>query len=216
MQLKNTISALGLLFICATGYHCGSNSVKDGDIVKDSIAVPGIKTDTQMVEGATVRPPIINITDSLIKKEWVIYVKDSAATVTRLNEKLAEIYKNTLPNAAGAAGIVITSAPMAWYKSQGLPYFFEAGYMVDKKPSKTLPKKVLLKFIGGDSAVVAHFYGPNELIATGYEVLNNWVKDNKKKISGKPYEIYVSDPFIENDDKQNPYSVRTDIFLPHK
>ena len=104
---------------------------------------------------------------------------------------------------------------MAWYKREKAIYFFEAGIPVDKKPSK-LPKGTFIKEIGIDSIVVAHFYGPSELIPTAYDALNEWLKDRKKKIKGAPYEIYVDDPLDADGKPNDPYKVRTDIVFTWK
>lgn len=194
---------------------CSSKKDNSSVSVKDSLPAVDIKHDTANDLSAT-RPPIINITDTLIKAQLVLYVKDSAATSSRINLKLAQVYKVLLPSVAKVNNIVLMGAPMAWYKNQDMPFYFEAGFTIDKKPTKKLPAKVFVKSIGGDSAVVAHFYGPYEITAMGYEALNDWMKNNKKKSSAKPYEVYVTDPFAISMDKSNPYRVRTDIYLPHK
>jgi len=81
---------------------------------------------------------------------------------------------------------------------------------VDKKPSK-LPPGVIIKQIGTDSVVVAHFYGPYSLTAKAYPVLQDWLKDHKKKAIQPPYEIYVDDPMDKNGKLKDPYKVQTDI-----
>ncbi|MEO7264681.1 MAG: GyrI-like domain-containing protein [Ferruginibacter sp.] len=193
------------------------NSKKDNSAVsvKDSLPVIVIKHDTAETSTAT-QPPIINITDTLIRKQWVLYVKDSAASSNRINQKLAQIYRTILPGVANTNNIQLISAPMAWYKNQDMPFFFEAGFVINEKPLKKLPPKVFVKSIGGDSAVVAHFYGPYEIVIMGYETLNDWMKTNKKMRAGQPYEVYVTDPFTISKDIKNPYRIRTDIFIPHK
>ncbi len=194
---------------------CTSKKDNSAVTVKDSLPAIVIKHDTAEVTTAT-QPPIINITDTLIKKQWVMYVKDSAASSSRINIKLAQIYRIILPGVAKTNNIQLISAPMAWYKNQDMPFFFEAGFVINEKPLKKLPPKVFVKSIGGDSAVVAHFYGPYEIVVMGYETLNDWMKTNKKKRAGQPYEVYVTDPFTISKDTKNPYRIRTDIFIPHK
>ena len=205
-----SVLALMLMFTA-----CSANKDNAEKPVQDSMHIAAIKHDTADVSHVT-QPPIINITDSFIKKQWVLYVKDSAANSNRINYKLAQIYKSILPQAAKSANVLLMNAPMAWYKNRGISIFFEAGYEIDKKPEGKLPTKVFLKSIGGDSAVVAHFYGPYEITVMGYEALNDWIKTNKKKTAGQPYEMYVTDPFMVSTDKKNPYRIRTDIFIPHK
>ena len=104
---------------------------------------------------------------------------------------------------------------MAWYKGEKAPYFFEAGIPVDKKPAK-LPAGVHIKEIGVDSIVVAHFYGPYDLIPQAYDALRDWMKDHKKTAKGAPYEIYIGDPLDANGQPKDPYKVQTDIVFTWK
>lgn len=161
------------------------------------------------------RGPVINITDTLSLKRIVLTMKDSAATMERVSLKLSAIYGVKLAVIIKKNNLKSTGSPMAWYKGEKAPYFFEAGIPVDKKPSK-LPKGTFIKEIGIDSIVVAHFYGPNELLPTAYDALTDWLKDRKKKIKGSPYEIYVDDPLDVNGKPVDPYKVRTDIVFAWK
>lgn len=161
------------------------------------------------------RGPIINITDTLSVKRIVITVKDSAATMPRISIKLAEIYGIKLAAVLKKNNLKTTGSPIAWYKSEKPPYFFEAGLPVDKRPSKPGPG-VQVKEIGIDSIVVAHFYGPYELIPQAYDALRDWIKDHKKKAKGAPYEIYIDEPVEKDGRPKDPYKVQTDIVFPWK
>ena len=109
----------------------------------------------------------------------------------------------------------MAGAPMAWYKTTKAPYFFEAGVAVNKKPSK-LPKGVFIREMGTDSVVMAHFYGPYNLLPQGYDAIKERLKDLKRKSSGMPYEIYIGDPMDKDGKMIDPYKVRTDIVFPFK
>ncbi len=161
------------------------------------------------------RPPIINIVDTVAVKHIVIYIKDTAASSERISEKLAAIYGKRLPAFITKNNLKIVGPPIAWYKSSKPPFFFEAGLPVDKKPAKP-QKGILVKNIGGDSAVVAHFYGPYSSTFMAYEALTDWLKEHKKKTSGLPYEIYVTDPVGKDGKLLDPYRVQTDIIFPHR
>ena len=163
----------------------------------------------------TKRGPIINIADTLSLKRIVLTIKDSAATMEGLSLKLSTIYGVKLPAIFKKNNLKTTGSPMAWFKEEKAPYFFEAGIPVDKKPVK-LPKGTFIKEMGIDSIVIAHFYGPNDLLPTAYEALNDWMIDRKKKMKGSPYEIYVDDPFDADGKPKDPYKVRTDIVFAWK
>lgn len=161
------------------------------------------------------RSPIINVVDTIAPKYLVLYIKDSAASSERISQKLATAYGVKLPDVIKKNKIKITGPPMAWYRSSKAPFFFEAGLPIDKKPAK-LPKGVLVKNIGGEPALIAHFFGPYSSTFVGYEVLTEWLKDRKKTRTATPYEVYVTDPVDKNGKMLDPYKVQTDIVFPYK
>lgn len=161
------------------------------------------------------RPPIINITDTLSEKQTVLYMKDSAATVERLQHKLGEILGVKLGAVIMKNKLKTTGAPVAWYKSSKAPYFFEAGLPVDKKPAK-MASNVFVRDIRVDSVTVAHFYGSYDMLPQAYEALGEWMKGHKKRSAGRPYEVYVDDPVDKDGKPKDPYKVRTDVIFPWK
>lgn len=169
------------------------------------------KTDVEQLKTA----PIINISDTVALKANIIYIKDSASTSIRLSQKLAQIYGTKLGAVIRQNKLKLIGPPMAWYRTQKAPFFFEAGLPVDKKPAK-LPKNILFKTIrGGDSVLIAHFYGPYDQTSVAYEALNDWLKDRKKKMRAPAYEVYVTDPIDKEGKPVDPYRVQTDIVFPH-
>jgi effector-binding domain-containing protein len=128
--------------------------------------------------------------------------------------KLSQIYGVQLAALFKKGDIKMMGAPMAWYKSQKAPYFFEAGVPINKVPTK-LPKGVYIKQTPTDSALVAHFYGPYNLLPQGYTALKEWLTDNKKKAKDAPYEVYVGDVIDKEGKPKDPYKIQTDIVFPH-
>lgn len=159
--------------------------------------------------------PVINIADTTELKKIVLTVKDSAATSAGMSIKLNNIYNKVLPEAARAGNVKITGQPMAWYNTQKAYYIFEAGLPIDKAPAKPI-KGIKIKRTGGDSALVAHFFGPYELTAAGYEALNDMLKERHKKRASPAYEIYIKNPFAPTNEKTDPYKWQTDIVMPYK
>ena len=174
-------------------------------IKKDSTPAPP--------QGA-VRPPIVNIVDTFALKFTVLYMKDSAASSDRISKKLETIFGTTLPAFIKKQGLKTTGAPIAWYKSNKAPFYFEAGLPVNKKPGK-LPKGIYTKNIGGEKALVAHFYGPYSLTYMGYDALSDFIHSNKKK-GGTPYEMYITPPMGNDGKPIDPYKVQTDIVYPYQ
>lgn len=214
MSYRKGYSIIVIVFVLViAGFSCGGNDEKEKTTTPPVI----LRKDTATHKKSEDMPqaaPIINITDSVAPKANVIYIKDSASTSLRLSQKLAQIYGTKLQAVIKQNKLKTTGAPIAWYRSQKAPFFFEAGLPVDKKPAK-LPKNVLFKTIGGDSALIAHFYGPYEQTTVAYDALKDWLKDRKKKLRLPAYEIYVTDPIDKNGKPVDPYRVQTDIIFPH-
>lgn len=160
------------------------------------------------------RPPIINIIDTIAPKKLMLYVSDSAATSERISIKITKIFDQKLADFIKKQNIQTDGYKTVWYKTNKAPFFFEAGIPIIKKPAK-LPKGFLVKNIGGDSAIIAHYYGPYSKTSMAYDALAEWAKDKKKKKKGNPYEVYVTDPLDKEGKSVDPYKIRTDIVFPH-
>jgi len=164
---------------------------------------------------AASRAPVINIVDTIAAREIVIYVKDSAKTSDRIGIKLEKIYRKTLPEFCKKNNITITGPRIAWFKSSSAPFYFEAGFPVNKKPAKK-SKNIFVREIGGQNVLVAHFYGPYHLSYEAYVALSEQLKSLNKKQSASPYEKYITPPIDSTGKAMDPYKVLTDIVFPHK
>lgn len=161
------------------------------------------------------KAPIINIVETTELPMTVMYVRDSALNSERLSKKLADIYGKKLIEAAEKYQLKVVGAPMAWFKSQKAPFFFEAGMPIEKAPKKKI-KGVLIKKTGSKRALVAHYFGPYQETAQAYQAIKEFLKDNHKKSSSMPYEIYVDDPYDSEMNLKDPYKVQTDIIFPYE
>ena len=215
MSIKYSVtfftSAAVLLFFFV-GCNNANNKNTTLETKNDPVVKIAIKTDQPTI---TKKAPVINIMDTLSVKQLVLCIKDSAANSQRIAKKLAIIYGVKLASIIKKNKLKVTGAPIAWYKNQKAPFFFEAGIPVDRKPSK-LPAGVTVKQIGTDSVVIAHFYGPYDLTGQAYTALQDWIKDRKKKSIKPPYEVYVDDPLDKDGKLKDPYKVQTDIVFTWK
>ena len=192
---------------------CGNSTDKDPAEKKEPAVI--LRRDTATAkESVTAPAPIINISDSVAPKLKMIFIKDSSSTSLGLSQKLMQIYSVKLQEVARTNKLKISGPPVAWYKTQKAPYFFEAGLPVDKKPAK-MPKGVQYREMGGDSALIAHFYGPYDQTFIAYQALQDWLKDRNKKLKRASYEVYVSDPVDKAGKPVDPYKVQTDIVFPY-
>lgn len=198
-------------------YACNNQTQKEKEpaIIKSTDSPMVKKAKSSEAALPTNRPPIINITDTLSVKQLVLCIKDSAANYDRISLKLGQLYGVKLAAVIKKNSLKVTGQPMAWYKTRKAPYFFEAGIPVDKRPRK-LPANAFIKEIGVDSVIVAHFYGGYDLLPQAYEALTDIIKDRKRTLKSKPYEIYVDDPMDKEGKLKDPYKVQTDVVFPWK
>lgn len=212
---NNRLHILTLIALGAGLILSSCNNSKETDETKnkkDTVIRATVKIEQKVAPN---RGPVINIIDTLSTKQLVLCIRDSAANSSRISMKLSQIYGVKLAAVIKKNNLKITGPPMAWYRSQQAPFFFEAGFPVDKKPAK-LPAGVTIKQIGTDSIVVARFYGPYDLTSQAYTALQDWIKDRKKKQLQPPYEIYVDDPLEKNGKLKDPYKVQTDVVFTWK
>ncbi|MEJ7588094.1 MAG: GyrI-like domain-containing protein [Ferruginibacter sp.] len=211
MKENNLLLPVVLITVLLCAIACNDNKKENNAPGKSK--TDSAKTSEPIVESK--KGPVINIGDTISIKRMVLVMKDSAMTTARVSMKLGEIYGSKLAAIIKKNNLKITGAPIAWYKAQKAPYFFEAGLPVDKKPA-TLPPGTYIKQIGADSIVVAHFYGPYDMLPQGYDALKEWLKDHKKKSKTGPYEIYIGDPVDSTGKLKDPYKVQTDVVWPWK
>jgi hypothetical protein len=215
INFKNSFCVL-MLFAGVSLYSCGNNNSKEpGKTTKDSSKATLKKEDEKVPETTNNRPPIVNIVDTLTPKMTVIYSKDSAATFERIGLKLGNIYGAKLPEYIKKNNLKTTGAPMAWYSKYKAPYFFEAGMPVNNAGIKSVAG-VQLREMNAGKAIVAHFFGPFNLLPQGYDAIKEWIKDNKKTVAGASYEIYITDPIDKDGKPLDPYKIQTDIVFPIK
>lgn len=205
-----------MLFISIATISCGNNDQKEkARSTKDSTKTSVKKETKKEADTKYKRPPIINIVDTVEPKRVVIYAKDSAANFERIALKLGNIYGVKLQEYIKKNNLKTTGSYMAWYSKQKAPYFFEAGIPVNKAGAKAVAG-VQVREMSAGKAVVAHFFGPFELLPQGYDAIKEFIKDNKKIASAPSYEIYVTDPIDKNGKPVDPYKVQTDIVFPIK
>jgi effector-binding domain-containing protein len=202
---------LAMIFFIA----CSNSADKNAVPKKDSTSTAIKKAQPPSPEVKSVRPPIVNIVDTVAPKRLICYFKDSAKTFERISLKLGKIYGVKLADYMKKNGLKASGAPMAWYKTQTPPYFFEAGMPINKTGKKSVPG-VQVREIAAGKVIVAHFYGPYELLPQGYDAIKEFIKENKKIAAGIPYEMYVTDPIDKNGKPVDPYKVQTDIIFPIK
>jgi len=217
MKISSTVFCCYALLLTSIIFSsCADNKTKEPAAVKADTGKAMVKKPVKPEpEIKYQRPPIVNIVDTVAPKRIIAFCKDSAANFERISLKLGKIYGGKLAEYLKKNNLKMAGAPLAWYKKQKAPYFFEAGVPINKKGSKQVAG-VQVRELRAGNAVVAHFYGPYELVSQGYDAIREFMKDNKKVAAGPPYEIYVMDPVDKNGKPLDPYKVQTDIIFPVK
>ena len=217
--MKKGLAAIAAVYLCLPALmivsSCNNGDKKNGQPKTDTIKPVRTNTGKNKEQAKMEKPAIINMLDTVSAKKIVIYMKDSAKTFERISLKLGTIYGVKLAEVLKKNGIKMAGAPMAWYKTQKPPFFFEAGVPVNKKPAR-LPGNVFVREMNTDSVTMAHFYGPYNLLGQGYDAIRERMKEEKRSAKGAPYEIYVDDPVDKNGKPIDPYKLRTDIVFPRQ
>ncbi len=211
-QHKYTLLYLLILFSIFLS-SCGNNDQTNSPTDHPPIIIKKDKPNNK--DNNPQNAPIINITDTVSVPGNVLCFKDSAINGERLSQKLTLIFTEKIGLLVKKYNLKIIGPPMAWYKTQKAPFFFEAGIPIDKKVLKKLPKGAFIKHMNKDSAVVAHYFGPYEETSQAYGILKEWLTDQHKKQTTAPYEIYIGDPLDKEGKPIDPYKVQTDIVFPH-
>jgi hypothetical protein len=213
--MKTTLYTPLLLVSFAILTSCGGGDKASTETSTEKAAdTKTEKTENPSTETSTQKAPIVNISDSLEQRENVICIKDSAATEEGLTAKLKSIFGTKIPEILKANKMKADGYPMAWFKNQTAPYFFEAGIPVDKAPAK-LGKGMYMKTTTFDSALVAHYWGPNNLKSQGYDALKERLAENKKTKISDAYEIYKY-AFDSTQVETDPYKLETTLVMPYK
>jgi effector-binding domain-containing protein len=141
-----------------------------------------------------------------------LVIRDSAGPAT---------YHQVFMKAFGEIGSFIKSnnleykgSPFAIYikwDSVTMNSVMDIGIPVDRMIDKG-KGRVRVEKLPAQTVAIAYYFGPYEKTADTYRILEQYIRESGKEISGGPWEIYVSDPMKEKD----PSKLETDILFPVK
>ena len=136
-----------------------------------------------------------------------ISIMDSCA-LDDVSQRLSELYNELLVFGA-KSGVAITSRPIAIYhRFDENRAVFEAGIpVVEKMP---VSGRILYRTMPESDQVVADYYGSYDTLEDGHNAVQQWLMRYRRKLSGYPWEMYVTDPAAEPD----PNKWLTRIFYP--
>ncbi len=206
------------LFILSILCQCNNNSDADkGFRSMKELNATKAKSDTirniSVKEHEVARGPVINISDTILEKTNILCVRDSAANQEILTKKLNYLHDTILANALVKYKLKSIGSPVAFYKKKRAPYFFEAGIPVNNKISIS-SKKFYYKTLPQGKGIVAHYFGPKDLLNIAYGSLDTYITNQKLERTGSSFEIYF--PSAASKETGNPYKQQTDIVIPVK
>ena len=136
-----------------------------------------------------------------------ISIMDSCA-LGDVSQRLNELYNELLVFGV-KSGVAITTRPIAIYHRFNENWaVFEAGIPVaDNLP---VSGHILYKTMPESNQVVAEYYGSYDTLEDGHNAVQQWLMRYRRKLSGYPWEMYVTDPAAEPD----PNNWLTRIFYP--
>ena len=136
-----------------------------------------------------------------------ISILDSCA-LEEVSQRLSELYSELLVFGA-KSNITITARPIAIYhRFDEKQAYFEAGFpVVEKMP---VSGRILYQTMPEGNHVVADYYGSYDTLEEGHSAAQQWLIRYRRKLSGYPWEMYVTDPAAESD----PNKWLTKIFYP--
>ena len=107
------------------------------------------------------------------------------------------------------AGLAITGRPFTRYLSTGPGLFnIEVGIPVAATP--TGEGDVAAGTLPGGAVAVAMHGGSYDQLTDTYAALERWIESNGYRISGAPWESYITDPA----DHPDPADWRTEVYWP--
>ncbi len=150
----------------------------------------GIKVNLQHIESFS----YISITDSCAWKDVSAHMK------SLYNELLIFMAKS---------GITVTNRPITIYhKLSEKKVVYEVGIPIDGEVVPT--GRIQEKTMQAGNNVVADYYGSYDTLEDGHNAIQQWLMRYRRKVTGYPWEMYVTDPAIETD----PNKWLTRIFYP--
>ena len=162
-----------------------------------------------------------NIDDAAIEQtggidvllQWVesfsyIGISDSCS-LDDVSQRINDLY-NELLIFGVRSGIDVTARPVAIYhRLDEKRSVFELGIPV-VETTVSVSGRIRHKTMPGRNHVVANYYGSYDTLEDGHNAIQQWLMRYRRKLSGYPWEMFVTDPSAESD----PNKWLTRIYYP--
>jgi effector-binding domain-containing protein len=151
--------------------------------------------------------------EQLLKVEQVVHpainylaIRDTATMPTISMKighgygKIGSVMKKQKLNFAGAPFVIYYTPP---------PVFDMDIAIAVNRPAKS-DGKIRAGMMKSGPAIVVHYFGSYTKMEPAYKTLQDWMKQNNKRVTGPPWEVYVTDPVAEKDTAK----WQTDVYYP--
>ena len=180
-----------------------------------SFAIPAKRADVLSFSDAntninihdTIIPVKVQLEKTSFKDMSVLYINDTAAATETIKDVLGKGYGELMQFIQ--QNKLQPQKFMAWYYSMQPPWPMDVAVETVSIP-QNLNGRIRSRIQKGGDVLIAHMWGPYDQVGTAYLKIENWLKENKRKAKGNPFEVYLNDPSAV----KNPSEIRTDIYQP--
>jgi effector-binding domain-containing protein len=167
----------------------------DGMLGKDfDKSLAGLKKHCESLPVSAAASPVIEPTTT--QEQWVATYK-STTNMKTISEDIGKSYQK-IGEFMGKHKLEIAGPVLAIYHSFSPEKIeMECGIPLAKEVKGEGDINVIKMPAG--NAVVAHYYGAYEGTEGAHAAIDKYIQENKKKITGSPWEVYVTDPGVEKD-----------------
>lgn len=154
----------------------------------------GLQTLKEHVEGLPYST--LSVEETEVGETTYIMIRDTASMAT-ISQKMGEFY-GELMGYMGKMRTTPSGPPFClYYTWENNIFDLEACIPV----AKMIPVEGRIRTgtLKAGKVVKVDFMGPYEMTGYGHEVAMEWIKKNDKKVSGAPWETFITDPMSEKD-----------------
>jgi len=138
------------------------------------------------------------IEETMMAGQTTLTIRDSAGPQT-YSMVMGRAYGELMSFAKGKK-LNVTGPPFSIgikWDSVTMNATMDIGIPVEK--AERASGRIRVQDFPGQKAVMAYYFGAYDKIGRTYNILEQYIKENKKDIAGAPWEIYISDPMTEKD-----------------
>ena len=171
----------------------------------DFLSFQDIKADISTQD--TIVPVRVQLEKTNFKDMSVLFINDTAATTETIKDVLGKAYGELMQFIQ--QNKLQPQKFMAWYYSMRPPWPMDVAVETISVPAK-LSGRIQSRIQKGGNVLIAHMWGPYDQVGQAYLEIETWLKENKRKAKGNPFEVYLNDPSAV----RSPSEIRTDIYQP--